>query len=480
MWRMIAPVMAVSILLMVVGMGAAWSGYHVNVTVSDALVHQVQASIASEELVVALRTSQSEIDQYSAKADHIHLELALAQREPVRRALKGLQESLAPLGGPLPAQIDQAQAKFFNNLQGVAAASTASPRQIAELTTELEERVLLPAQQLRKEYRDVIGGQSRQNLVLAYRIGTGILVLGACGAFAGLLAGYAIARGVTRSIEQLGQSMRDMADTLDASEGEGQYAGADLPGLNDKMQRLTSKGATMMRELHETRQHIERSGQLAAVGQLAAGLAHELRNPLTSIKLLVQSAEERNTGLEGRELQVLDEEVVRLERLLQTFLDLARPPKPKKQHVILNELVQETVDFVRRRGEQQGVHIEYTGPQVEHQLLGDRQQLRQVLLNLLLNAIDAQPRGGQVRVGLEPQQLNGKPEFLIRISDEGPGLPVELGDRIFEPFVTTKETGIGIGLTLSRRIVESHGGSLEAESLRPSGAEFRMLLPAGE
>lgn len=215
-----------------------------------------------------------------------------------------------------------------------------------------------------------------------------------------------------------------------------------------------------------------------AVGQLAAGLAHELRNPLASIKLLVQAARERESAVAGRDLEVLEEEILRLERLLQTFLDYARPPRLEKKPVVLREVIESTVDLVRRRAEPQKVQIDVACGSPTARIEADADQLRQVLLNLLLNAVEALPQGGLVSVFTESPFDGEGSQAVVRIRDNGPGLPPELGPRIFEPFVSTKETGIGLGLSLCRQIVQLHGGTIEAANRHTGGAEFVLRLPA--
>src|SRR5262249_46376494 len=137
--------------------------------------------------------------------------------------------------------------------------------------------------------------------------------------------------------------------------------------------------------------------QMATVGRIAAGMAHEVRNPLMAMKLLVQSAEgPRSGGLYGRDLAVLEEEIDRLERLVQAFLDFARPPQPDKRPVEVRRVLQDAVALVAGRARQQGVRLRCHAPGAQVRVEADAGQLRQVLLNLLLNALDAVPQGGTV------------------------------------------------------------------------------------
>jgi PAS domain S-box-containing protein len=219
-----------------------------------------------------------------------------------------------------------------------------------------------------------------------------------------------------------------------------------------------------------------RAEQMAAIGQVAAGVAHELRNPLTSIKGLVQVnlREADSRGLPAEDLRVIEHEVRRMERTLQTFLDFARPPRPDRRRLELSDVVDRVVALVGGRARKQGVALRFLRPDGPARVDGDQDQLQQLVLNLVLNALDAMPHGGSVEIDLRPPR-DGYTELLVR--DTGPGIAPQILPRVFETFVSSKETGIGIGLPVSRRIAEDHGGSLTAYNLPAGGACFTLRLP---
>jgi signal transduction histidine kinase len=220
---------------------------------------------------------------------------------------------------------------------------------------------------------------------------------------------------------------------------------------------------------------------------MAAGLAHELRNPLMSIRVLVQPGEDGDAvHLTGRDLAVLNEEITRLDRSIQAFLDFARPPQLEKRPFDLRPVLEQTLQLVRARADNQGVRLLWQRPAEPVRIEADMGQVRQVLLNLLLNALDAVPQGGTVEVLLERKPgPNGRAargrdgaEWLwLQVTDTGPGLPAKLGPRIFEPFVSTKETGLGLGLSICKRIIEAHDGEIAAASRPEGGAVFSVGLP---
>ena len=168
------------------------------------------------------------------------------------------------------------------------------------------------------------------------RVALVLLLLGTCGAAAGLIAGFGIARGISRSIAQLSVPIHDAAGKLNEVVGPISLSPDwDVESLDVLLRRMADEVGTVVERLERSRREALRAEQLAALGQLAAGLAHELRNPLTSMKILVQSAAERgeSAGLRGRSLAVLEEEISRLEGSIQSFLDFARPPALEKRQV---------------------------------------------------------------------------------------------------------------------------------------------------
>ncbi len=345
---------------------------------------------------------------------------------------------------------------------------------------------------------------SRQNQAVAHRIGIGLLLLGVCGSVSGVLIGFGMARSVHRSLVEISVPVHDIAGRLNDVVGPIKVSSnTDLSELDGALRMLANKTGDVVHRLQESQQQSLRHEQLAAVGQFAAGLAHELRNPLMSMKLIVQTAAERaDKSLNTRDLAVIETEITRLERMLQTFLDFARPPRPDKQLVNIVELAESTMEVVRPRAAQQDVQLKLSAQHLDLSVEADASQLRQVLLNLLINALDALPGGGNVSLEISAQtettscesddtagselehgmrgqgqadQLNW---VVIRVADDGPGVSPDVMGQVFEPFVSMKVTGIGLGLSISRRIVESHNGHIAVQNREEGGAEFTIRLPS--
>jgi signal transduction histidine kinase len=308
-------------------------------------------------------------------------------------------------------------------------------------------------------------------------------LIGVCtlGSLAGLLLGYGVARALRRSIHHLSIRVQDAANKLGQDlPPVALTEDGDLMRLHGQMQAVVHEIEEVVSKLQQREREVLRAEQLAAVGQLAAGVAHELRNPLTSIKMLVQASREEAAarGLEGEDLHVIELEIRRMERTLQTFLDFARPPKPACRRLDLASAVQRTLALVGGRARKQQVAVTFRPPQTPVLVEADEEQLQQLLVNLTLNALDVMPRGGGLEIEIRPPRGTERGRVEVCVRDTGPGIAAEVLPRLFQPFVSGKETGLGLGLVTSRRIAESHGGSLEGHNQPGGGACFVLRLPA--
>lgn len=300
-----------------------------------------------------------------------------------------------------------------------------------------------------------------------------VAVLGCVAACVGIAFAGRAGAGLQRSFDEVADAVRVAALRLageppEPASGTREVVG-QLRGLVEGIDRL-------LEDRRQREREVLRADQLAMVGQIAAGVAHELRNPLTSVKMLVQTnlREATRLGFPADDLEIIEQEIRRMERTLQRFLDFARPPKPESHPVSLDALVDQTFALVEGRARRQEVILRFDRPPVPVVAEADEDQIRQLLVNLVLNALDAMPDGGVIEVGLESGE-DGSAELTVL--DTGPGIPESLFPTLFDPFVSTKETGIGLGLAVSHRIAAGHGGSLSAVNRAEGGASFRLRLP---
>lgn len=226
----------------------------------------------------------------------------------------------------------------------------------------------------------------------------------------------------------------------------------------------------------EALEEARRSQALAAVGEMAAGLAHEIRNPVGAIRGAGQVlALEKEPGRAGEMLAVIDQETARLGRVVGEFLEYARPAEPRREPVDLEVLVRECLRNAELGG--RGLRSEVSVDPATPPARGDRDQLQRALDNIIRNAREAAGEHGRLRIELRPGRDG---EVALRLEDDGPGIPPEELPRLFRPFHTTRAGGTGLGLALVHRVIEGHGGSIRVEGRPGRGAAFILFLPASE
>ena len=225
---------------------------------------------------------------------------------------------------------------------------------------------------------------------------------------------------------------------------------------------LSESFAHMLTAIRESEDKLRESERFAALGRLAGGIAHELRNPLTAIRMAVETATSENN--EARKIAVA--EIERLDRTLREMLDYVRPRKPQLSDVSLAALCADVASLLGPQCEHLGVMLEVDAPEDEP-VRADEDRVKQALLNLVLNAAQAQPRGGWIRLGARGR--------VITVEDNGPGIPAEVRESLLQPFVTTKEAGIGLGLAVVKQVADEHGATLDFQT-GANGTTFTLTL----
>ncbi len=288
--------------------------------------------------------------------------------------------------------------------------------------------------------------------------------------------GVAMSLHVRRLLAPLGQ-VTERAQAV----ARGDLAPRDLPrftrGRDDEIAELAQTFEHMVGAVARARTEALSNERLAAIGKMAAHVTHEIRNPLSSIGLNVELLEEELAGAKDSDaknlLSAISREVGRLEQLSEEYLRVARLPSPRMEAEDVAALVRDVAAFTKKEMERAGCVVNVTVAEKVPPALFDEAQLRQALLNLLRNAREAMPKGGEIDVEVRAEGMS----VVVIVDDRGSGISEEVRARIFDPFFSTKGEGTGLGLAITRQIVEAHGGTISCAPRDGGGTSFRIALP---
>jgi len=238
------------------------------------------------------------------------------------------------------------------------------------------------------------------------------------------------------------------------------------------------ENARLYQEMQRTQQLMRRTDRLSSLGSLTAGLAHEIRNPLVTVKTFLDLVPERYKDKEfrGNFLKLTTSELARITKLVSDLLDFARPKKPAFRRVDVKQVIEEIIPLIQVEATKRDIVIEANLRETPRARL-DPDQMKQVFLNILLNALDAIKAHGRISITSRDIRKNGAKYVQVEIADTGKGIPKKLVEQIFDPFFTTKDKGAGLGLAISHQIVQDHNGIIEVESMPKKGTTFLINLP---
>ena len=313
---------------------------------------------------------------------------------------------------------------------------------------------------------------------------------------------YLVTRLVTEPMDGLVDATQAVA--------AGEMARRAPPGATREFDRLAASVNLMTERLLDAQGALVRAEKLASVGWLAAGVAHEIGNPLASIGNYLELLGRR--GAAPDLVTAIEREASRIDTIVRSLLDYARPRDARREPLDLGDVAQRATELLRSQGLFRQVTVEMARPEPLPRMLGDPAALEQVFVNLLLNAIDAAGDGGRIVVAASATRLgdgeaerrssdadgarvegrvarrsgrhlesaaDGAPAVQVVVGDSGPGVPAELAERVFDPFFTTKAPGkgTGLGLAIVQRIVHDHGGRVDVARAREGGAAFTVVFP---
>jgi signal transduction histidine kinase len=440
-------------------------------TSDEMLSEDIESRKAAQDLEATLKSLSTVIGQNLENLEELHDEAAVNLADCVAHADKPQEKKTVESISASYQRYQEIWASVAEKHGAERDAARAAARQVLEAET-------LPViRKLRSFNSSEIDKSEERHRRITRWLLPGLVIVGILSSLNGIFLGYSVARRLRRSVYQLSVSVRDAASRLGQDSPLVTLTeDGDLRTINKQMKAVVREIETVVSRLQQREREVLRADQLAAVGQLAAGMAHELRNPLTAVKMLVQTNHEEaeRRGVPAEDLTLIEQEIRRMERCLQEFLDFARPPKLERKPLDLAAVIDRSLALVAGRARKQNIEIEFAPSAQTPNVEGDGELLQQLFVNLIFNAFDAMPNGGKLRIMLDGTSF----EAVVRVLDSGPGIPAGLESRLFEPFVSGKEAGLGLGLSISKRIAETHGGSLDASNRPEGGACMRLRLPA--
>ena len=331
---------------------------------------------------------------------------------------------------------------------------------------------------LRLAYYLVTPSQGTQPVILTMMISTKDIamakrrsalfvgIVGFIGIVAMVFLGNRVAKGITTPLKGLVATMEGVA--------EGGLLRKTRIESEDEIGKLAHSFNSMIERLRDSEEKLIKSEKLSVTGKLAAGIAHELRNPLSSIKMLVQMFRTKLSDKSSeRSLDVILSEIEKVESVVKELLDLSKPGEIELKKENIQGALKDAIRLSEGQFKHRKIKLKKMFDAQLPDIQMDRDRLKQAFLNLLLNASEAMPTGGEISI--RSYVKNGS--LKVEIQDNGSGIPPGLAEKVFEPFFTTKKDGIGLGLSNTKRIIEQHGGNIQLKAHKYGGTISEIVIP---
>jgi signal transduction histidine kinase len=294
-------------------------------------------------------------------------------------------------------------------------------------------------------------------------------------AILGVLLAYILIKQILEPIRRLAQETGPAPS--DASLPD------EVKALSRRVYSLMENVDQTQSELERSQEHLAQAEKWALAGKLAAGAAHSIRNPLTSVKMRLWSMN-RSLDLtvpQREDLEAISEEIRHIDSIVTNFLQFSRPQKLQREKISPSAVVDQALKLMQNRLQLYGVTVKLARQAPLPEIMADPEQLREVLVNLVVNACEAMVGGGELTIQEEEGEAGDLGRVaVLKVSDTGPGIPETIQDQVFQPFFSTKEEGTGLGLSIANRIVKDHGGRLALQSREGRGTTFTITLPFPE
>jgi len=440
----------------------------------DNLIKLHQVEILREQLLIDVKRVQSDLalknTQYARELDTVVANVMQMGKEANKclecHHSQPINEKLTDLRNQIQIYKDSLSRVLTirTNVKRLEAEEDVAYRVGQELIDRLNTMTFLTKAKLEQ--------RTRSSLKEIAAMKTLLFILIALGPLLAICLAIIFIKGFTKPLNTLLQATRKI---------KGGDLSFRIPALKDEFGEVASSFNEMAGSLKEQMHKMQRAEQMTTFGQMAAGLVHEIKNPLAGIKAAIElMAEEIAISAENKDiLSKVISEIRRIEALMKSLLDFARPPKPQFMQINLNHILEGTLDFLIKQpsfsqGKKETIAIVQNLDAHLPEIVADPQQLRQIFINLLLNAHEAMSNEGTITL---KTSHDSSPSIEISISDTGKGISKDVLGKIFQPFFTTKPKGTGLGLAISKQLIEQHGGAISAENNPQGGATFRIKIP---
>jgi len=467
------------LVIITLGEGAVgiWYTHRMDTILSGAIGTGMTALQTAEDLEAALLNQRGFVSYYFLDADESWLELLEENRKIFRKTFDhAMATERDEANRKLLGRIDEKYRAYVADKDRVIALYKAGEK---EKGAELHRTVrgkLFPILDLCEQYRESHARKIQDLWARSRAEARGLRIAAlasmAAAAVLGITISLVLIFQILGPIRRLAFAAQDPAALPETAD--------EVLALKHRMDGLIEDVDHTQHELERSRERLLQSEKMALVGKLAAEVAHSIRNPMTSIKLRLYSLE-RTLDLspsQKTDLDVVSKELRRLDNIVRNFLDFSRPQKLRMKRISVPEVVDAALELLQKRLEHHEVKVVRRRSKVLPQVEADPEQLKEVLVNLIVNACEAMGKGGAIAVTEEDALAEGIGRaVIVRVADTGPGIPAAIRGRVMEPFFSTKEDGTGLGLAIAARICEEHGGRLEFRTDEGAGSTFIITLP---
>ncbi|MEE4353992.1 MAG: ATP-binding protein [Desulfatiglans sp.] len=475
-------IVLITLVLITVAGGAimVWYTYRIQGFLNTVIDKNVATFQAAEALEIALVNQKGFVSYYYLDKDPEWLKLLGEYRQVFKERLeevhlnignKGEKEAISRIESEYMRYIDLKDEVIRHYKEGSLNTATRLHREVRdlffevlELTEDFKEMVLTQI----NEARDHTLSQTRRLRIISGIAVTNVFLLGTL--LVAILSG------------QIFVPLRRLASEADVDGGEDESEN-EVQAVSRSITGLMRDAAHSRSQLEKSQEILLQSEKMALVGKLAAGTAHSIRNPLTSVKMRLFSLSKslKLNAYQKEDFDVISTEINHIDTILENFLEFSRPAKLKMQRVNPAHVVDMALKLLQHRLQSYHVDVELDRQGSLPDIQADPDQLKEVLVNIIVNACEAMEGGGLIIIGERMTLKKSLGQIVeIRIKDNGPGIPESMQGEVFQPFFSTKEEGTGLGLSIATRIIEQHGGLLEVTSNLGEGTTFMISLPMKE